>query len=123
VDFVSSALAGRNRTKRAPDRTERNATHRDASARGASPTSASYAGTRHARPHIIMNNGNNDTLGGSLNEKVDQIKHRVIDVKDRAVTRSNAFIERATDYIKSNPLKAVAMAFGAGYIGMRIFRR
>jgi ElaB/YqjD/DUF883 family membrane-anchored ribosome-binding protein len=56
-------------------------------------------------------------------EKVDQIKTRVIDVKDQAVTRGNAFLDRATDFIKANPLKAVGVAFGVGYIGMRLFRR
>lgn len=56
-------------------------------------------------------------------EKVDQIKSRVIDAKDQAVTRGNALLDRATEYIRANPLKAVGIAFGAGYIGMRLFRR
>jgi len=56
-------------------------------------------------------------------EKVDQIKHKVIDVKDQAVTRGNAILDRTTDFIRANPLKAVGIAFGVGYIGMRLFRR
>jgi len=56
-------------------------------------------------------------------EKVNAIKDRVIDVKDQAVTRGEAVLDRATDFIKTNPLKAVGIAFGIGYIGMRLFRR
>lgn len=56
-------------------------------------------------------------------EKVAAIKDRVIDVKDQAVTKGNAVLDRATEFIKANPLKAVGIAFGVGYIGMRLFRR
>ena len=56
-------------------------------------------------------------------EKVSAIKDRVIDVKEQAVTRGNALMDQATVYIKANPLKAVGIAFGIGYIGMRLFRR
>ena len=87
-----------------------------------------------------MNNGNKgngntmDDKVGSIREsvrglvdqgqeKVDQIKNRVIDVKEQAVTKGNAALDRATDFIRANPIKAVALAFGVGYVGMRIFRR
>jgi len=87
-----------------------------------------------------MNNGNNGGSGAmhdkldSIKEKakglVDQgqekaseIKSKVIDVKDQAVTRGNALLDRATDFIKANPLKAVGIAFGVGYVGMRLIRR
>ena len=87
-----------------------------------------------------MNNGNNgnanaanDKLGAIKDkvkglvdqgeEKVDQIKHKVMDVKDEAVTRGSAVLDRAETLIKANPLKAVGIAFGIGYIGMRLFRR
>ncbi len=56
-------------------------------------------------------------------EKVDQIKHKVIDVKDEAVTRGSAMLDRAETFIKAHPLKAVGIAFGVGYVGMRLFRR
>ena len=87
-----------------------------------------------------MNNGNQgngnatDKTLGSIqdrvkglvdqgHEKVDQIKTKVIDVKDQAVTRGNALLDRATDFIRTNPLKSVGIAFGVGYLGMRLFRR
>jgi ElaB/YqjD/DUF883 family membrane-anchored ribosome-binding protein len=56
-------------------------------------------------------------------EKVSAIKEKVIDVKDQAVTRGEAVLDRTTTFIKANPLKAVGIAFGIGYIGMRLFRR
>ena len=56
-------------------------------------------------------------------EKVDQIKHRVVEVKDQAMARGNAFLDNVTSLVKANPLKSVAIAFGLGYIGMRLFRR
>ncbi len=59
----------------------------------------------------------------SAEERAEAIKARAIEVKDGAMTRGNALIERTTDMIKANPLKAVGIAFGAGYLGMRLFRR
>jgi ElaB/YqjD/DUF883 family membrane-anchored ribosome-binding protein len=56
-------------------------------------------------------------------EKVEQIKSRVVEVKDQAMAKGNAFLDRATEMIRANPLKSVAIAFGVGYIGMRLFRR
>lgn len=56
-------------------------------------------------------------------EKVDHLKTKVVEVKDQAMAKGNAFIDGATDFIKSNPLKAVGIAFAVGYIGMRLFRR
>jgi ElaB/YqjD/DUF883 family membrane-anchored ribosome-binding protein len=55
--------------------------------------------------------------------RADEIKTRVIEVKDQAMTRGNAFVDRAADFVKANPIKAVSIAFGLGYIGMRLFRR
>jgi ElaB/YqjD/DUF883 family membrane-anchored ribosome-binding protein len=90
-------------------------------------------GTANARREVAMNNANQGN-GNSIqdrvkvivdqgHEKVDQIKSRVVDVKDQAVNRGNLMLDRATEYIRANPLKAVGIAFGAGYIGMRLFRR
>lgn len=55
--------------------------------------------------------------------KVDQLKAKAIDVKDEAMTRGNKLVDQAADFIRANPLKAVGIAFGVGYIGMRLFRR
>lgn len=56
-------------------------------------------------------------------EKVDQIKSKVVDAKTQVVSRGNVYADRATDFIRTNPLKAVGIAFAAGYVGMRLFRR
>jgi len=55
--------------------------------------------------------------------RAEAIKARAIEAKDGAMTRGQALIERTTDMIKANPLKAIGIAFGAGYLGMRLFRR
>ena len=86
-----------------------------------------------------MNNGNNNgnTMDDKLGtikervrhvvdqgqEKVGNLKTRVIEVKDQARTRGNAFVDRATMFIRANPLKSVGIAFGVGYLGMRLLRR
>lgn len=56
-------------------------------------------------------------------EKVEHLKTRVVEVKDQAMARGNAFLDRVTQMIKAHPLKAVGIAFGVGYLGMRLFRR
>ena len=56
-------------------------------------------------------------------QKAAAIKNRAIEVKDEAFSRGNAALDTVTGYIKSNPLKAIGIAFGAGYVGMRLFRR
>ena len=56
-------------------------------------------------------------------QKATAIKNRAIEVKDEAFSKGNAYLDQVTGYIKSNPLKAVGIAFGAGYVGMRLFRR
>ncbi len=78
---------------------------------------------------MTTRNGTTTSIGSSVDERIDSlkesasaIKNRVIDVKDQAVDRGNAVLDRSTDYIRENPLKSVAIAFGIGYIAMRIFR-
>jgi ElaB/YqjD/DUF883 family membrane-anchored ribosome-binding protein len=56
-------------------------------------------------------------------EKVHQLKDRVIEAKQEAVSRGNQYLDRASEMIKAHPFKAVALAFGVGYVGMRLFRR
>lgn len=79
-------------------------------------------------------------VGGKIDERIDSIKDsvrglvdntqqraadikkRALGVKNDAMSRGHAVLDRTSDLIKENPLKAVAIAFGVGYIGMRIFR-
>lgn len=62
-------------------------------------------------------------LVDSAAERAESIKTRAIDAKDDVMSRGNALIERITDMITTNPLKAVGVAFAAGYFGMRLVRR
>jgi ElaB/YqjD/DUF883 family membrane-anchored ribosome-binding protein len=56
-------------------------------------------------------------------EKVHQFRDRVVDAKQQAVSKGNEYLERVTEFIRANPLKSVGIAFGVGYIAMRLFRR
>ncbi|MDQ3367925.1 MAG: hypothetical protein M3680_21075 [Myxococcota bacterium] len=53
-------------------------------------------------------------------ETVDAIKNRVGDVTNTVKEGGGAALDRATTFIQANPLKSLAIAFGAGYIAMRI---
>ena len=64
-----------------------------------------------------------ESVKGLVDENAQKIKNRVIDAKDQAMARGNMYVDRVTDAIRANPLKAVGIAFGVGYIGMRLFRR
>lgn len=67
-----------------------------------------------------------DSMKGVVDQgaqRVDQLKSKLIDVKDEAFSRGGDLVTHVTSLIKEHPLKAIAIAFGAGYIGMRIFRR
>lgn len=87
-----------------------------------------------------MNNRNGSTTAGTLDERFDEIKdnvknlvdqgqekaqalkERALEVKDEAISRGTDLLETVTEKIRANPLKSVAIAFGIGYVGMRIFR-
>lgn len=67
-----------------------------------------------------------DSMKGVVDQgaqRVDQIKSRLIDVKDEAVARGGDLLTQATNLIKEHPLKSIAIAFGVGFIGMRLLRR
>ena len=56
-------------------------------------------------------------------QRAAAIKNRAIEVKDEAFTKGNELLDQVTGYIKSNPLKAVGIAFGAGQHAERILGR
>ncbi len=56
-------------------------------------------------------------------KRLDEVRSRVVEVKDEAVTRGNKVLDQVVSFIKANPMKAVGLAFGFGYVGMRLFRR
>lgn len=67
-----------------------------------------------------------DTMKGLADQgaqKVDVLKTKVLEAKDQAIDRGSALLDRATAMIQAHPLKAVGIAFAAGYIGTRLLRR
>ncbi len=56
-------------------------------------------------------------------QKADAIKNKVVEVKDHAMHRGSDALDRLASLVRAHPLKAVGIAFGVGYIGMRLFRR
>jgi ElaB/YqjD/DUF883 family membrane-anchored ribosome-binding protein len=71
-----------------------------------------------------------DSLKGTMRDVVDQgaqradaIKSRMIEAKDQVLRRGNDALDHVVELIKAHPLKAVGIAFVAGYLGMRLFRR
>jgi ElaB/YqjD/DUF883 family membrane-anchored ribosome-binding protein len=69
-----------------------------------------------------MNNGTDsslDSIKNSVKELVHDGQEKVNAVKDRG----NVMLDRFVEVIKANPLKSVGIAFGVGYLGMRLFRR
>ena len=51
---------------------------------------------------------------------VDAIKTRVGDVRQSISENGAVVVEKASSFIEASPIKAVAIAFGLGYIAMRI---
>ena len=67
-----------------------------------------------------------DTVKGLADQgaqKVDALKAKVIEAKEQAIGRGSALLDRVAEAIRANPLTAVGIAFVAGFIGMRLFRR
>ena len=56
-------------------------------------------------------------------EKVSALKDKVVDIKDQTMSKGSAYLDKTTDFIKANPLKSVGIAFGIGYLAMRLIRR
>lgn len=63
----------------------------------------------------------------ALKAKVVDLQHkakdRAVDLQHKAKDKGSAAIDRVTDVIKAHPFAAVGIAFGVGYIAMRLVRR
>ena len=67
-----------------------------------------------------------DSVKGAVDrgaQKAEAFKNRVVDAKDEVLHRGSQGLDRLAGMIKAHPLKSVGIAFGLGYIGMRLFRR
>lgn len=56
-------------------------------------------------------------------ERAGQLKNRAIDVKDSVVENSGIAIRKAGSLIKEHPIVAIGIAFGVGYLTIRLLRQ
>ena len=56
-------------------------------------------------------------------ERAGKLKNRAIDVKDKVVDNSEVYLNKVGSLIKAHPIAAIGIAFGIGYIAVRLFRR
>ncbi|HET7505937.1 MAG TPA: hypothetical protein VFK02_33185 [Kofleriaceae bacterium] len=71
-----------------------------------------------------------DSIAGNLKAFVDQlsntaavVEHRASDVKARTVSTATSFAAQTSKAIQDHPIAAIGIAFGAGYLLMRLIRR
>ncbi|MBA3538178.1 MAG: DUF883 family protein [Deltaproteobacteria bacterium] len=62
-------------------------------------------------------------LVDSGSEKATALKDKLADVKTTAVDRGQAALTNTSRLIKEHPFAAIGIAFGVGYLAMRIVRR
>ncbi|HEX8114186.1 MAG TPA: hypothetical protein VF516_40935, partial [Kofleriaceae bacterium] len=101
-------------------------------------------GTRHAVPRgeeRTMPSHNDASSPASLDDRIDalaanlknlvsqmsttaaEVKGRAIDVKQRASSSAGSLAARAGRVIQDHPIAAIGVAFGVGYLVMRLIRR
>ena len=56
-------------------------------------------------------------------ERAGQLKTKAIDVKDSVVENGEVAIRKAGSLIKEHPIAAIGIAFGVGYIAVRLLRK
>lgn len=56
-------------------------------------------------------------------DKVNEVKDKIVDAKDKVVDKADNLMTALESKIKARPLAAVGIAFGIGYVAMRLFRR
>ncbi len=56
-------------------------------------------------------------------EKAGQIKTKAIDVKDSVVENGGIALRKAGSLIKEHPIAAIGIAFGIGYITVRLLKK
>ena len=63
----------------------------------------------------------------TIEDRFDSLKESVLsrlgDVKDSVVSGTRKGVSRTGSLIKEHPIAAIAIAFGIGYIAMRVMRR
>lgn len=62
-------------------------------------------------------------LVDSGHDKVNALKDKVVELQSKAKDRGGAAYDKASDLIKAHPFAAIGIAFGVGYLAMRLVRR
>jgi ElaB/YqjD/DUF883 family membrane-anchored ribosome-binding protein len=60
--------------------------------------------------------------GETVKDKIVEVRDKVIEVKDTLIDRAGATAEKVRHFARVHPLKAIAIAFAVGYVGMRVTR-
>jgi len=56
-------------------------------------------------------------------ERANQIKERLAGAKDVAFDKGSAALDRASALVKEHPIAAIGIAFGIGYLAVRMLRK
>jgi ElaB/YqjD/DUF883 family membrane-anchored ribosome-binding protein len=56
-------------------------------------------------------------------ERAGQLKSKAIDAKDAVFENGEVALRKAGSFIKEHPIAAIGVAFGIGYIAMRMFKK
>lgn len=56
-------------------------------------------------------------------ERAGQLKSKAIDVKDSVFENGGVAIRKTSSLIKEHPIAAIGIAFGLGYLAVRMFRK
>jgi ElaB/YqjD/DUF883 family membrane-anchored ribosome-binding protein len=67
-----------------------------------------------------------ESVGGLVDagkEKAGALKNKAIEGKDAVVRGGNKALDTVSSLIKQHPLAAIGIAFGVGYLAIRLIRR
>jgi ElaB/YqjD/DUF883 family membrane-anchored ribosome-binding protein len=56
-------------------------------------------------------------------ERAGELKNRAIDVKDTVFAQGSEALNRVSALVKANPFVALGIAFGVGYVAIRMLRK
>ena len=81
-------------------------------------------GTGAMAPHRL--DAIRDSVKGLVDQghdKVTAIKDKVVDLQSKAKDQGGKAFDKVSDLVKAHPFAAIGIAFGVGYIAMRLVRR
>ncbi len=64
-----------------------------------------------------------DELKDNVRNQAGMLKERAVDLKNTVVERGSDTLTKLSDLIKEHPIAAIGVAFGVGYITVRMLRK